>query len=574
MESNNQITIITPAEMKAIARYETDFKGFVHPFEEVEAIPVFPETYKITPKDLAQAVKNLKKKNPTVNDFGKYWVYYLNLYSLEFGFELLIKGNATPDDHLVSSFFFDLESIWIFNDDSSRINDNNFLNDLQKKIKYFLKNSNVNSTADLEKEDYINQFQDREFLENATEEELETARKYIIELIEKENITATNMLAYSCYGGNRLFTCDWELSRNCLEILLDKTGDLSYANSLGYIHYYGRCNNGVPEYKKAFEYFSIGSAGGVVESTYKLGDIFKNGYGCIKCESAAAGLYNRAYNESLKHFLNGIQNSFADAALRMGDTYYYGCGTDQDFIMAYFYYQQALCAIKLRIKENNYGDNKVAVAIKRGMRQSLKQLPGYLFREYLIDNELSTLNMLLEDDYNVEIECYIKNADIYITAKRLKKPNCDTVKPILLQKTSLKYCEKTDNITLIAINAESDICGKLIIDKAEYNISTDRIEFYLNGKIVGSIYCDEIEYFGRRNKPYGKKIHFVSVKFENNDKLYDYICDLKGIKKGSRLLAETDSGNKIVTVMEKYTEFESEVIVPLDYYKEITRFAD
>ena len=45
---------------------------------------------------------------------------------------------------------------------------------------------------------------------------------------------------------------------------------------LGYIYYYGRTNN--PDYKKAFEYFKKSSECGDITSSYKLADMYRNGY--------------------------------------------------------------------------------------------------------------------------------------------------------------------------------------------------------------------------------------------------------------------------------------------------------
>ncbi len=45
---------------------------------------------------------------------------------------------------------------------------------------------------------------------------------------------------------------------------------------LGYIYYYGRTNE--PDYKKAFEYFKKSSDCGDIASSYKLADMYRNGY--------------------------------------------------------------------------------------------------------------------------------------------------------------------------------------------------------------------------------------------------------------------------------------------------------
>ena len=51
---------------------------------------------------------------------------------------------------------------------------------------------------------------------------------------------------------------------------------------IGYIYYYGRCWDGQPQYDEAFRYFSVGAAGGIYESRYKLADMFAKGYGVVQ----------------------------------------------------------------------------------------------------------------------------------------------------------------------------------------------------------------------------------------------------------------------------------------------------
>ena len=61
---------------------------------------------------------------------------------------------------------------------------------------------------------------------------------------------------YCYYCGTKIYPNDWLKARDAFEEYYQMTGDASAANTLGYIYYYGRCNGGVPEYDKAFRYFS------------------------------------------------------------------------------------------------------------------------------------------------------------------------------------------------------------------------------------------------------------------------------------------------------------------------------
>lgn len=147
-------------------------------------------------------------------------------------------------------------------------------------------------------------------------------------------------------ANSKVYETDYFVSRDCFLKLMEIAPSCKYANVLGNIYYYGKCNNGVPEYDKAFYYFSIGAAGGVTESMYMQADMFMNGYGVTKDTDLARDIYTSLYNENLKRFLSGdYKCRFAELALRMAqinETEYV------DYEMIYKYYLQAECAIKLR----------------------------------------------------------------------------------------------------------------------------------------------------------------------------------------------------------------------------------
>ena len=119
--------------------------------------------------------------------------------------------------------------------------------------------------TDRRKETYMLSFENNSTLKKATDLEVSLCRRFTDELCAKDSILALHLKGYACYGGNRLYPCDWPASRDCIMRLFDKTGDPQYANTLGYIYYYGRCTNGVPEYEKAYEMFVISAANGLHE---------------------------------------------------------------------------------------------------------------------------------------------------------------------------------------------------------------------------------------------------------------------------------------------------------------------
>lgn len=170
-----------------------------------------------------------------------------------------------------------------------------------------------------EKEAWLRPFEEDENLRMMDEEALAKARRYAEELCREDNVFALRLKGYACYGGNRLYECDWTAARDCMLRLRELTDDAEYANTLGYIYYYGRCNGGEPEYEKAFSQFSYAAANGLFEAIYKLGDLYSHGYGCRKSEETAQNLYHMVYNETKKKIPPGVRCEFCGCGASAGE---------------------------------------------------------------------------------------------------------------------------------------------------------------------------------------------------------------------------------------------------------------
>ncbi len=155
-----------------------------------------------------------------------------------------------------------------------------------------------------------------------TEENKKTYIVFLDKLASMHDKKGLELKAYAYYGGNAYVKEDYKISEQCLLELMKDGFDDDYADTLGYIYYYGRVNNGVPQYDKAFEYFMMSSIAGNVEATYKLGDMYKNGYGVVQNVEAARRCYENLYPKVLREFYwKPEYSSLADVALRLGSFY-------------------------------------------------------------------------------------------------------------------------------------------------------------------------------------------------------------------------------------------------------------
>lgn len=273
--------------------------------------------------------------------------------------------------------------------------------------------------------------------DDVKDEELILFRKYIEDLIAKDNVNALEAKAYLTYGDSLAYPCDWYTSRDSLIRLFELTENPEYANSLGYIYYYGRCNNSNPEYEKAFKCFTYGYIHHLYESSYKLADMYKDGKGVMKSMKTYEKIIDELYRYSTKAFYHHCDNKFSDIALRKGNL----C-EKIDPIKAYGYYLQAEYAIKKRLDKDYYGDNVVYDCIKKainGIKNNINHVKGD-------EAEFDFIQQLIyctEDAEEQEIEIN-KLTEGYKLIWKYKKEDTQ----FLITIPEADYCALSDEIVL------------------------------------------------------------------------------------------------------------------------------
>ena len=333
---------------------------------------------------------------------------------------------------------------------------------------------------DTVKEEYIRYYDRPEVLEKASEAEILLYVLYVDELCARKNVTALQAKAYACYGGNRAYACSWTRARDLLMELMQLDDAPGYANSLGYIYYYGRTNNGRPEYARAFYYFSIGAAGGMIESRYKIADMFRGGYGVPKNERIANRLINELYAENLPLMMDQVWDcKFADIALRLGLIHRDGTGTEKMPLAALFFLLQARFAIRRRREAAQYyGDEEVEKNIERALESVLppgldeKHLPAQAPRT---PREAVSLIPLRQEDY-FEMKIRLKEKDPQaVTVCRKSERDPKHSLPMFLTLPEALWCGVTDKLQFTAANLKLQ-GGERSAGGTTVTVRFDRIE--------------------------------------------------------------------------------------------------
>lgn len=507
---------ISAEQLPQIARFEMTFKDILGeiPIDEVEFD--FEGQYQIALTDLEQALRNMQKKNSTIGEVYLYWADIIesrseidDVFGLDTVRERDEKEMDTPYDYrgLLASketFFCriwcEFEWEWYMNDDDALVAD---VIDIEKRLLdfehyYFNLGKSIDECvfSDEEKEAYIRKFSDADELATATEKEVELCRKFTDELCEFERLYALHLKGYACYGGNRLYACDWEASRDCMLQLLDKTDDPGYANTLGYIYYYGRCTGGLPEYEKAFYYFGISAVNGLYEGMYKLADMYYHGYACKKSPATAKRLYEMVYDDCLKnYFLKGEDSTFADAALRMGNVYANGIDTDIDVEKAYYYYLQANYAAILRAENSTfYGDVTVVKNAQKAIEEIKTKLPYDYFEEYQDCIYPQYFSEAMAENNRCELRKYpLPNGEWELELSRIATQSVPEPEKVLVTIPEIQFCQLLEGMRVTTVGTSSvyfqNDADVVRCDYYEWNAEEERYEFYYDGEITALIAC-------------------------------------------------------------------------------------
>ena len=516
---SDHIIVLHPERLEKIARYEITFQEILkgQPFSP-EKISC-PKAYSFTPEDLCCALKAIRAADPLISDLGEYWLYPISQLSEAFGLNHLMQTamNAAdvPDSmknypglplsgsKLSCQIWWTLQNVWEDSDPGAHLSDELSIDSFIDKLDRFLANSGKPleewAFSEDEKEDYVRLFDQESLPEWAEEPQLALARRFTDDLCAADNIIALRVKGYACYGGNQLYPCDWEVSRNCITRLFELDDDALYANSLGYIYYYDRVDGG-PDYEKALHYFGISAANGLHEGMYKLADLFRHGYGCRKSLRTARSLYGIVYEDSIKYFLQGNHGNFADAALRMGIVYSEGIAEEIDHCSAYHYYLQAAYAAALRAEDSDFfGDEAVARNTQKALAEAEARLSEDYFEEFT-DHEVPVLfQRLCADNYRcVLTRLSLPDGSTQLYAERIPTHSVPRPEFILVTIPERKFCKRTLAVSYtVDKNAQirfKNDAMKVKFDYCCWNDVESRYDFYHDDEVTAWVKAENYRF--------------------------------------------------------------------------------
>lgn len=549
---------LSEADFDELACYKKTVFDFVGADGFSESIN-FKDTYKITLSHLICVLDRIKKDKKKSKDFFNEWFCHFDAVFRDFA---NVDNNEIYSENdviynILSEFKYWTNSNSKINVDALKDEANNFINDKDKPL-------SERNYPDYIKRKILRRYDSTSAMNNASEEELTLYIKFANELCDAGDKEGLLTVGYGCYGGNRAFKCDWEKSRDCIQKLFDTIDIMPdraiYANTLGYIYYYGRCNNDIPQYEQAFKYFSFAAFAGIYEAQYKIADMYKNGYGVVKCTELSNEIIWNLYAENKKHIINGNFNcKFADVALRVGNIFR-DDEYEQDTNEMLYYYTQADFAIRMRMNiSNNYGDNKVCSAIQNALSET-KELLDFKPSEKVVYYGLGGIfDDILSNGKKLALEIQrSNNKDYTMTFKPLDGSKMFITIP------HLEMCGMYESLDVTlkgATDINNDILNeRLIIDRIDYyNVFIHDEECLLELK--------DCRFEINAPKKNEEKVYKIaSVEFCDGGKLYDYLCG-DDIMENDLVTISVNDEEKTVRVIRIQEKKESELALPVSRYK-------
>jgi len=347
-----------------------------------------------------------------------------------------------------------------------------------------------------------------EDLKKASPEERALFKDFVKKLYRLGDVQAMRILAWSYYEGNVCYRRNWNKAKDLLLEIFEKIGDPAAANSLGYIYYYGHCNNGVPQYEEAFKYFSYAALDGIDESIYLVADMLIHGTGVRKNVDMGMEMLVTGYRETLIDICQGnFDSRFAEYAYRMGiaskEGLIYGLGNRD----SYRFFLEAKLALEKRKKLNFSSDKEKLEDIEAVLAEMSETLNLDLDRDEIKADYPIFINQMYDDKFPVKVGIYKKKgaSDYTLKISRFSfndilggiKRDLDEdlaeeyVPKILVTYPELSYC---DIVSEIEFRLEEGQILKMPEDKTFFysdgfrkNEMTNAMEFYAHGEIVAAI---------------------------------------------------------------------------------------
>lgn len=375
------------------------------------------------------------------------------------------------------------------------------------------------------------------------------------EMCEKGMYDALRIKAYCCLFGNTVYEKDYPLAKEYLEILVDEIQDVYAGNALGYMYEKGLgCD---PDYEMAYSYYSMAAFADVEMAALHVADCLEKGWGCPKSYDAAIHQVRTVYTKLKRPFIEGDYGCcFAEAAYRMGNYCRFGIGTQEDQMLAYSYYLDAMNALNQRMHYDRTGmDEELKEKLLNAISEMEATIGGFIHDRESMLKEPVVMDRILSG--GVPLEMTVKPIDENDCLLILQRADHLAGNHLLLTVESMSYSCLKEKIVLIAkgfhwIGDEKK--EPVSFGSLGYNLYTNTTYLYANNEAVAVFGADSFIFTDDRPENWQEEEPEDYVRIQKEDGTReDYRNTIPGLKRGDHVLVEDGEGVVVNTFsMRKY----------------------
>lgn len=433
--------------------------------------------------------------------------------------------------------------------------------------------------------------------EGASWQKKKKYHQYLDQLCEADVVEALKLKAWGFYGGNGLFECNWVESERYLLRLVEVAEDPYACNALGYIYYYGRTTDGVPDYERAFKYFSVAALYGIYEAMYKVADLCLKGKGIpMRCLRGAKNIVEWLYYDQVQPlFLQGkFDSPYADVAARMGRLRLAEAkeaaekkrkelmaqteeGAELPEVNpicddAYEFFKLAEYALELRAPYNQYGDTAVMAGVRQGLEEARESLSYSDTPKAQLEQEAAINALYTLTEYGTAwVKLKTKGKGGSLKVELIKEERGGFDKPLIFQ-PKVDYCRFADKLVITADKLKvlkKKFKGKKLLC-GDFFEQDGVLEFEdFNGGIL-RVKAEGLAIKRELSPKDLTEYKMVSVTFNEGGKEYDYLYNLEEpVTPGDKVIVVGYQGETVVTVTKVFTVPGYQLKLPLKRYKSV-----
>ncbi|MCF0228379.1 MAG: sel1 repeat family protein [Parasporobacterium sp.] len=345
--------------------------------------------------------------------------------------------------------------------------------------------------SDSQKRHIISLYEDED-LGSASKAARSQFREFVDDLAEKGDVQALKIIGWSFYEGSPVYRQSYRKAEKYLLKLFNKTGDPYAANALGHISYYGYNRKNVPDYEKAFKYYTLGALAGLDESICRLGDMLIYGRGTVRNLDTGMNLIVDGYKDAMMRFCDGeYDNRFPDYAYRMGnicrENLIMGMGARD----SYKFYLEARYALnKCMETEKGPVDEKLLQDIEEAIKDIVSRYRPDPDRTVLRADFPIYISHFFEDRFPVKITISSENGRYYLKMARFRLiPGEES--ELLVTFPELSFVKLTSEIKFwleeTGVIRIPDKGETFLADGFSKNEHTNALEFYSAGECIAAV---------------------------------------------------------------------------------------